>query len=409
MDVTKYKALPFKYKIARFSLLLLEAYPFLGEVCMRVEKYVSDTHGYAATDGYRLYLNENEMNELPEETLNFILLHELFHIILYHRYPKDITYQEKVLWNISFDLIVNWLIQEMEHELRYHNIPIIPSSSTYICSDDLSDDPSHKIAYAFIQQTYQQGVLSEQPPLFVEITWKSFVAQILNTADFIFDVLDLEAISNAPTWGEISELLASCAKSAGNKGIPRRLKELMNEFIKGRKLPWFLILKRFIETSMNTDDTDFCPPDNRLLYRKTILPASNIDEKALNNALIILDVSSSVDRDELLAQLWQINAVLCDLEFSGFVLSFGSTVYQESVLTDRESLKRYVNELDVGGGTEWSSVVQHVREHHPTAKPIIVFTDGHFFSYDNGLKNLIFIVKGKAPSELRKLGNVIET
>jgi predicted metal-dependent peptidase len=376
---------------------------------MRVEKYISDSQGFAATDGYRLYLNEGKMNILPEETLNFILLHELFHIILYHRYPKDITYHEKVLWNISFDLIVNWLIQEMEHELRYHNIPILPSSNTYICSDDLSDDPSHKIANAFIQQTYQQGVLSEQPPLFVEITWKSFNAQILNTADFIFDVLDHKAMSNAPTYGEISDLLASCAKSAGNKGIPQHLKDLMNEFIKGRKLPWFLILKRFIETSMNIDDADFCPPDNRLLYRKTILPASNVDDKALNNALIVLDVSSSVDKDELLAQLWQVNTVLCDLEFSGFILSFGSTVYQEKSLTDKESLKRYVNELNVGGGTEWSSVVHHIKENYPTAKPIIVFTDGYFFSFESGLKNVIFIVKGKAPSELRNLGNVIET
>ena len=75
LDVGKYKALPFQYKLARFSLLLLKAYPFLGEVCMRVEKYFNDTQGFAATDGYRLYLNEEKMNELPEETLNFILLH----------------------------------------------------------------------------------------------------------------------------------------------------------------------------------------------------------------------------------------------------------------------------------------------------------------------------------------------
>jgi len=376
---------------------------------MRVEKYCNDAQGFAATDGYRLYLNEDKMNELPEETLNFILLHELFHIILYHRYPKDINYHERILWNISFDLIANWLILIMEHELRHNNIPVVPSTNTYICLDDLSEDPSHKIANAFVQQTHQQGVFSENPPLFVEISWKSFTAQILNTADFVFDVLDIEGLSNAPTWGEISELLTSCAKSAGNKGIPWHLNELMNELLKGRKLPWFLILKRFIEASMNTDDADFYPPDNRLIYRKTILPAPNVDDKALNNALVVLDVSSSVDRDELLTQLWSVGTVLCDLEFSGSILSFGSSVYQESVLTDKESLKRYVNELNVGGGTEWSSVVQHIKENYPTAKPIIVFTDGYFFSFDKGLKNVIFIVKGKAPSELRHLGNVIET
>ncbi|MCL2820960.1 MAG: hypothetical protein FWD38_09090 [Oscillospiraceae bacterium] len=203
MDAAKYRTIPFQYKLARFNMILLEAYPFLGEVCMRVEKYTNDLHGFAATDGYRLYLNENKMNDLPEETLNFILLHELLHIVLYHRYPKDITYHEKILWNISFDLVVNWLILKMEYDFRYKNIPIIPDSNTFLCSDDLSKDPSHKIASAFIQQAYQQGVLSEHPPLLYEITWKSFTAQILNTTDFIFDIIDISENPNAPTQGEI--------------------------------------------------------------------------------------------------------------------------------------------------------------------------------------------------------------
>ena len=121
MDVLKYKSLPFKYKLSRFTLLLREAYPFLGEVCMRVEKYSNDAHVLAATDGYRLYLNEDALDMLPEESLNFVLLHELFHIILMHRYPKESQYYEKRYWNISFDLIVNWLIMSMEYELRSNN------------------------------------------------------------------------------------------------------------------------------------------------------------------------------------------------------------------------------------------------------------------------------------------------
>jgi len=84
IDSVKYKAMPFEYKLARFSLLLRKAYPFLGELSMRVNKYRKDINGIAATDGKNLYLNEKLMNELPEECLNFVLLHEILHIILRH-------------------------------------------------------------------------------------------------------------------------------------------------------------------------------------------------------------------------------------------------------------------------------------------------------------------------------------
>ena len=72
LDAQNYKAMPFKYKLARFTLHLRKAYPFLGEVCMRVEKYRKDTFALAATDGYRLYLNEDKLDKLPEESLNLL-------------------------------------------------------------------------------------------------------------------------------------------------------------------------------------------------------------------------------------------------------------------------------------------------------------------------------------------------
>ena len=408
MDAAKYKTLPFRYKLARFCLLLRNAYPFLGEVCMRVEKYSKDMRCLASTDGRRIYLNEIRMNELLEESFNFVLLHELFHILLWHRYPKDAQFYEKIYWNISFDLIVNWLILGMEFELRQHGLPILPISDTFLCLDDLSDDPSHRIANAFVQQAIQQGILSDSPPVFVVIKWKTFEATIANTADIVFDVLDADGADNAQSSSYMRELLASCMKAAGNEGLPWRLQGLMDELVNGRKLPWFIILKRYIEASMSPEEFDFCPPDKRMLYCGMLLPASNMDDKALNNALIVLDVSSSVSRAELAAQIWQIKTVLSDLEFSGSILSFGSEVYQETLLTNRESLEKFIGDLNVGGGTDWAKVVKHIREKHPRTKPIIVFTDGYFYSFDTGLKNVIFVVMGKAPGALSSLGKVIE-
>ena len=409
MEQQKYRDLPFHYKLARFSLILRKAYPFLGELCMRIEKHRRDRLGLASTDGLRLYLNVERLNTLPEEALNFVLLHELLHIILRHRYPKGMPFYEKRYWNIGFDLTVNWLLMHMGSELKLRGLGIMPIAETMLTADDLSKDPSHVIAQAFVRQAVGQGVLSQTPPLAVEIEWKSFKATLLNDNLFVFDVLAGSDVRGTPSEGEIRELLANCAKVAGKEGLPRRLWDIWDEIRKGRTLPWRLILKQYLEGMQEGDDYDFCPPDKRLLYSGMILPAETLEEGGeLNDALIVLDVSDSVDRQELLAQLRQVSNLLRELAIRGSIISFGSSVYQTMELTNTMSLKQFVDDLEVGGGTNWSDVVRYVKEKKRRVKTIIVFTDGYFFSFEEGLSNVVFITQGDYPHTLRKLGKVIQ-
>ena len=408
MEPEKYKSMLFQYKLARFSLLLGKAYPFLGELCMRVEKYRKEHLGLAATDGLRLYLNDKHLNELPEESLNFVLLHELLHIILRHRYPKEIPLYERMYWNIGFDLTVNWLLMSMSSELKQYGLQIVPVAETVLSTDDLSKDPSSTIAKAFVEQAVSQGILSQYPPLFIEIEWKSFKSVVINDSMFVFDVLNGVDIGEAPLDAQIQELLSECAKAAGKDGLPWQLKELWSDLTMGQKLPWSLIFKHYLEGFRESEDSDFSHPDKRMLYSGLILPSESLEEgDELNNALIILDVSSSINKAELLAQLWQVKQVLNELSFRGSIISFGSSVYQEGQLTDKASLKRFIDDLKVGGGTVWSDVVSFVKKHKHHMKPIIVFTDGYFYSYDEGLSNVVFITQDDYPEALRKLGKVI--
>ena len=124
--------------------------------------------------------------------------------------------------------------------------------------------------------------------------------------------------------------------------------------------------------------------------------------------MVVLDVSCSVDRKELLTQIGQINSLLKELEFRGSIISFGSSVYQEARLSDRTSLRMFIDGLEAGGGTNWDDVVDYVRQKKQHAKPIIVFTDGYFYNFPKGLSNVIFIVRNECPEALHKLGKVIK-
>ena len=404
-----YKSMPFDYKIARFNLILRKAYPFLGELCLRLGKYRKELQGLAATDGLNLYFNVEKLNELPEESLNFVLLHELLHIILRHSFPKDALFYEKPYWNIGFDLVANWLIMSMELELKQKGLPVIPVSDTVLSSDDLSGDPSNRIVETFLKQAKQQGILSENPPLFVEIAWKSFKG-IMPNSFFIFDILDKsDGIAKPPIDAEIQALLVDCAKIAGKGGLPQNLQNLMSKLDGGRKLPWFMILKRYLESGKSGEGFDFCPPDKRMLYSGMILPGEIDGGEILNNALVVLDVSGSVGKEELLSQVWQVQNILTELDFNGSIISFGSEVYQEASLTDKSSLKNFIDRLEVGGGTDWAAVIRYVKVKKRGAKPIIVFTDGYFYSYDAGLSDVIFITQGEPSERLNELGKIIQT
>ena len=395
IDTIKYKSLPFKYKLARFTIKLQESYPFLGEIFTRIEKFKITKTKLASTDGFHFFLNEENLNELTEEEFNFIFLHELFHIILQHRYPKNMMYYEKMYYNIASDLIVNWMIMNMQHELKRNNLSIQSTKEITISSDDLSQDISNVIANTFIEQAKEQGILSDFPPPMIVIKWKNFEDLVPNDNSYDFDLLDIDNKKNLNEVAnsDIKELISSAAEAVGNEGVPKCLEKTLEDLQKGRKLPWWIILKRYLDTIKTSDELDFCPPDKRLLYSEIILPGECDSNEVLNNALIVVDVSGSVDKQQLINQLWQVNSILDEFDFDGSIISFGTKVYQEEKLTDKKSLKKFIEHMKVGGGTDWADIVRYIKKNKPAAKPIIVFTDGYFLSFDKGLKNVIFILQ----------------
>ena len=363
---------------------------------MRVEKFRrDDIGGLAGTDGLRIYLDVARLNELPEEDLNFILLHELFHIILRHKYTRGLPNYERKYWNIAFDLYANWLMESMKQDLKRAGIPFQPLSGSIWTSDNLEKDPSHIIAQAFVGQALAQGILTDNPPPFIEIEWKNFKHVEPNFGGFALDVLEGEGSSESePTDSEVTALLKDAAKAAGNSGLPKHLRDLWGKLSKGRSLPWYLLLKRYLQGLIESDDMGFCPPDKRVLYDEKILPADSWSTGIeLRNALVVIDVSGSVSKEELTKQLWQLKVILSELDFQGEIITFASDVIQVGKIGSKASLKKFVDEMQVGGGTSWESVVKWVKARRVQPRPIIVFTDGEFFEFTKGLSDVIFILQ----------------
>ncbi|GHV40420.1 hypothetical protein FACS189490_05540 [Clostridia bacterium] len=137
MDFSK---LPLELKLARFSFLLRKAYPFLGELSLLTERVFSTDTVLAGVENNKLHLNRQEVNALPEAQFNFVILHELLHILFGHQYPANMAASNRSWANIAMDLTVNYAIAILQGDLRAKSLPTEPQPAFIVphMLDDLS-------------------------------------------------------------------------------------------------------------------------------------------------------------------------------------------------------------------------------------------------------------------------------
>ena len=98
----------FNDKVTRSVIQVKETNEFFGALMLFSEFIKSETVPTAATDGRKVYINENFFNSLNASEQNGLLLHEVLHMALLH-VPRMGSREQK-RWNIAADYVVNDLI-----------------------------------------------------------------------------------------------------------------------------------------------------------------------------------------------------------------------------------------------------------------------------------------------------------
>jgi len=111
---------------------LMESHGFYGLLLMRMRFSIDTEVANAATDGVRIYFNPEYLESLSDDKLDFIMLHEIAHIVLLH-FISRIGELEPERFNIACDIVVNSLILEdleqthpnIENEIKdlSHTVP----------------------------------------------------------------------------------------------------------------------------------------------------------------------------------------------------------------------------------------------------------------------------------------------
>ena len=378
--------------VARVGLLL--RHPFFGNMATRLRILAADDWlPTAAVDGRNLYFNTQFFNAMSNKEIEFVVAHEILHMVFDHLGRRD--ERNPMLYNIAADYIVN----------------------NTLVRDRIGEKP--KIVDCFQDFKYE-GWTSEEvyDELFKEAekNGKEFLEQL---GEMLDEHLDNDGgdseegqedkdskgntISKKPAKyskeemkqikDEIKEAMINAAQAAGAGNVPAGVARMIKELTEP-KMNWRELLRQQIQSTIKSDYT-FSRPSRKGQMSGAILPGMNFADTI--DVAIGLDMSGSIGDHQARDFLGEIKGIMEEYKDYHIKLwCFDTEVYNEQDFGSDtgEDLLEY--EIKGGGGTDFMTNWNYMKENDIVPKKFIMFTDGYPWDSwgEEDYCDTIFIVHG---------------
>lgn len=376
--------------IARMRILCNHG--FYGLLLMHMIYAIDENAETAYTDGERIAFGPDFLDDLSNEELDFVLMHEILHVVLQHclRTRKD----DPIRYNVAADIVVNSNIM-LENGGKHSSITL----SKY--GESMHIAPGGKEGHLYTaEEVYEMlpptnkrrnSGQSGKP----DRTSKSGKTDELDQTD----ESDQNGNSNQGSWDDhshwgkfeedsilrdkwIKHFADTCetisirdsSKACGS--LPLFAKRLMKELM-GPQTDWRSILNEFIQEEIN--DYSFSPPDRRFQDSPFFLPDFNEKDDKVENILFMIDTSGSMSDCEITAAFSEIKGAIDQFngKLQGWLGFFDAEVIKPKPFSNFEEF--YVIRPEGGGGTSFHVIFEYVNQHMQDDPPIsiIILTDGY--------------------------------
>jgi len=347
-------------------LRLLTTNGFFGLLLMHARFGLDENCETAYTDGKAIRFSPAFLDDLSDQELDFVLMHEVMHMALKHCFRGQ--KYEQLRFNIACDIVVNSNIllsagmdknsitlkkygesmhlapdgkegYEYTAEQVYEMLPSIPGKPKTGKGKGLWDDHS------------KWEEMDDEEREQVEQEWD----HLLQTA--------CEAIS-----------IRDATKVSG--GGPLMAKRLL-KLLQSRQIDWRTVLQEFLQEEIN--DYSFSPPDRRFGDNDFFLPDYNEKEEIPGKVWFVVDTSGSVSDAAIDAAYGEITSAI--EQFGGKL--DGMLSFMESYVTDPIAFNN-VTQLQAikpvgGGGTNFFDIFRYLQKNMTEDLPgyIVIITDGY--------------------------------
>lgn len=365
--------------LLQFKMQLLRHMPFYGDILMRLPIRESKDVPTAATDGRVILYNANYFSRLAPGEQNFVIMHEVFHVLLQHARRAAGSVRDHQLWNTACDLIINnMLINQLNHPMRMYGIPFsMPEGGLYRY---MSASTTAENLYARLQKdnacnpTLQKVLLM---PDWVG-TGQPKPTEYAPAADLLPESGSAQGqqADDQLLKGILRSAMSSHQDAASRGDSSYYVPAACYDLYAVKPLNWRKLLFNMLDHQIS-DDSSYATPERKYLHMDLILPGHTTSEEVLGEVWLFVDSSGSIPTQTMSAFLTQVHHIL---------KSFPCTMniaYWDTAVTDVYRKIRKEKELQSclphhSGGTNINCVYRWIRENKIRPDAMVILTDGYY-------------------------------
>lgn len=360
--------------ILKFKMALVRKMPFYGDIVIKLPIVQDNGIPTACTNGKYIKYNSAFFDTLNEGQKNFVIMHEVLHILLFHWLRKrDFNPQ---LWNVACDYIVN----DMLNKMNFREVGIKlerPPKGCFL--NYLGNSSAEDIYYKLLEnnQNYCGKDIIIVPKNFIwnRTTEKLSIGSILDIGnpDWMDELSEEEKMELKK---QISRMITeSCERNRSSIGSFYVQREIL-KMVESRTIPWKRLMMSFLQESLS-EESSYLTPERKYIHMDLIVPGPEMSEDILGELWAFVDSSGSVRQEELnqfLTQLYRIAK-----EFQCIL----NIAYWDTQVTDvYKNIRRPRNILECqprhSGGTDINCVYQYIEENHIKPEAMVIMTDGYY-------------------------------
>ena len=372
MEISSNKIKEYTKRLMLSKMRILCNNGFYGLLLMHMKYGLDAECGTAYTDGKVIRFDPKFLDELNDDELDFIMMHEILHVALKHCFRGREL--EKELYNIACDIVVNSNIL-LSNNMDTRTITLRSDGEAMHLA------PNGKEGYEY---TAEEVYNMLQKNLGMNNAKLQSNGKTKNTTNIIDNHTKWQQIEKneelEELWigrlDEVSKTIEIRDSIINRETMPafaqRRLKELKNA-----QTDWREILIDFLHEEVV--DYSFMPPDRRFDDCPFFLPDFNDKDIKPENILFMIDTSASMKDDMVTAAYSEVKGAI--EQFNGKLigmLRFFDAVVIEPVPFENEEEFEMIKAIG-GGGTNFQIIFNYVKEYMTDNLPvsIIILTDGY--------------------------------
>lgn len=376
---------------ARVGLLLKQ--PFFGNMSTRMKLIdASDWCPTAATDGRGFYYNVDFVRKLSTKKLEFLLAHEICHVIFDHF--SRLGTRHLTLSNIAQDYAVNQILVDERIGERITEVDI--------CYDAKYRGMAWEEIYDILWDKAEK------------ISMEDLLKQLGDQLDEHLKEEEGAGSGDGDEEGngrpritkeeaermrqEIKDAMIQSAAAAGAGKVPAGIQRMIKNWTEP-KMDWRQLVQQEIQ-SIVRNDYSFQRVNRKSMHSGAVLPG--LKEATTIDVAIAIDMSGSIGDDDAKIFLGEVKGIMDQYEdFSIDLWCFDTDIYNHKRIThdNAHDLEEYAPAG--GGGTDFEVNWQFMQENSIQPKKFIMFTDGYPCGGwgDEDYCDTIFIVRGNTNAE----------